>query len=98
MQNQHTRELISARKTSHKHNNKDLSRLREVRQAEVHPQNEAVPLVFEAVPLVFEDVPLVEVMYLVFARMPCESYRSRLGSLLLCLCDVFGALINSLVC
>ena len=25
---QHTRELISARKTSHKHNNKDLSRLR----------------------------------------------------------------------
>ena len=25
--NQHTRELISAQKTSHKHNNKDLSRL-----------------------------------------------------------------------
>ena len=26
--NQHTRELITARKTSHKYNNKDLSRLR----------------------------------------------------------------------
>ena len=26
--NQHTRELISVRKTSHKYNNKDLSRLR----------------------------------------------------------------------
>ena len=28
LQNQHTRELISAGKTSHKQNNKDLSRLR----------------------------------------------------------------------
>ena len=27
-----------------------------------------------------EDVPLVEFMYLVFARMPGESYRRRLGS------------------
>ena len=36
-------------------------------------------------------------MYLVFTRMPGESYRRRLGSLLLCLCDVFRALINSLV-
>ena len=35
-----------------------------------------------------EDVPLVEVMYLVFTRVPGESYRKRLGSLL-CLCDVF---------
>ena len=45
-----------------------------------------------------EDVPLVEFMYLVFTRMPGESYRRRLGSLFLCLCDVFRALINSLVC
>ena len=30
--------------------------------------------------------------------MPGESYRTRLRSLLLCLCDVFRALINSLVC
>ena len=36
-------------------------------------------------------------MYLVFIRMPCESYHRRLGSFLLCLCDVFRALINSLV-
>ena len=44
-----------------------------------------------------EDVPLVEFMYLVFTRMPGESYRRRLRSLLY-LCYVFGALINSLVC
>ena len=37
-------------------------------------------------------------MYLVFTRMPGESYRRRLGSLLLYLCDVFRALINSLAC
>ena len=44
------------------------------------------------------DVPLVEFMYLVFTRMPGESYRRRLRSLLLYLCYVFRALINSLVC
>ena len=57
------------------------------------------PLV-EFMYLVFtrEDVPLVEFMYLVFTRMPGESYRRRLRSLLLCLCYVFRALINSLVC
>ena len=47
---------------------------------------------------VFEDVPLVEFMYLVFTRMPCESYRRRLRSLLLYWCVVFRTLINSLVC
>ena len=35
-----------------------------------------------------EDVPLVEFMYLVFTRMPGESYSRRLRSLLLCMCDV----------
>ena len=44
-----------------------------------------------------EDVPLVEFMYLVFTRMPGESYRRRLRSLLMYLCHVFRALINSLV-
>ena len=34
----------------------------------------------------------------VFTRMPGKSYRRRLRSLLLCLCYVFPALINSLVC
>ena len=34
----------------------------------------------------FEDVPLVEFVYLVFSRMPGESYRRGLGSLLLYLC------------
>ena len=43
-------------------------------------------------------VPLVEFMYLVFTRMPGESYLRRLRSLLLYLCYVFRALINSLVC
>ena len=37
-------------------------------------------------------------MYLVFTRTPCESYRRRLRSLLLYLCHVFRALINSLIC
>ena len=36
------------------------------------------------------DVRLVEFVYLVFARMPGESYRRRLRSLLLWLCDVFS--------
>ena len=46
----------------------------------------------------FEDAPLVEFMYLVFIHMPGKSYHRRLGSLLLCLCEVFQALINSLMC
>ena len=36
-------------------------------------------------------------MYLIFTRMPDESSCRRLRSLLLCLCDVFRALINSRV-
>jgi len=44
------------------------------------------------------DVPLVEFMYLVFTRMPGESYRGQLRSLLLCLFDVFRVLMNSSVC
>ena len=43
-----------------------------------------------------KGVPLVEFMYLVFTRMPGESYRRRPWSLLLCLCDVFRALIKTL--
>ena len=45
-----------------------------------------------------EDVPLVEFMYLVFTRMPGESYCRRLRSSVLYLCYVFRALISSLVC
>ena len=45
-----------------------------------------------------EDVPLVDfIMYLAFTRMPGETCSRRLRSFL-CLCDVFRALINSLVC
>ena len=43
-----------------------------------------------------DDVPLAEFIYLEFTRMPGRSYRRRLGSLVVCLCDVFRALINSL--
>ena len=49
-------------------------------------------------PSVLMNIPLVEFVYLAFTRMPGESYRRRLGSLLLCLCDGFRALINSLAC
>ena len=45
----------------------------------------------------FEVHHLVEFMYLVFTRMPGESYLRRLRAFLLCLCEVFRALINSLV-
>ena len=43
-------------------------------------------------------MPPVELIYLVFTRMPGESYRRRVTSLLLCLCDIFLALMDSLVC
>ena len=45
-----------------------------------------------------EEVLLVEFMYLAFTRMAGESYRRRLRSLVLYLCYIFRALINSLVC
>ena len=36
------------------------------------------------------------VIYLVFTRMPGESYRGRFGSLVFCLCDVFRVRIHYL--
>ena len=74
--NQHTRELISARKTSHKHNNKTLTF---VTYGNFHKLRQRY----------IKDVPLVEFVCLVFTRMPSESYRRQLGSLLLCLCKAF---------
>ena len=47
--------------------------------------------------LCVDDIPLVEFMYLVFTRIPGESYHRRLMPLLLFLCDACRALINSLV-
>ena len=38
----------------------------------------------------------MDFMYLIFTGMLRESYRKRLRSLLLCLCDVFRAIITSL--
>ena len=37
----------------------------------------------------YKDVPLVEFMYLVFTRMPGESYRRLLRSVLLYSCYIF---------
>ena len=52
-----------------------------------------------------KDVPLVRSMYLVFTRMPGESYRRRLQSLSSCLCVTSFqwrlpplSVITSLVC
>ena len=45
-----------------------------------------------------EDVPLVKFVYLVFTRMLGKSYHGRLRSLLFRLCDVFRAMLDSLVC
>ena len=45
-----------------------------------------------------EDVPLVKFVYLVFTRMSGESYHGQLRSLLFRLCDVFRAMLDSLVC
>ena len=41
---------------------------------------------------------MVTLTRIVFTRMPGESCRRRLESLLLCLCDVFPAVTNSLEC
>ena len=56
-----------------------------------------VALVCKTIFIKTHSIPLVEFMYLVFTHMAGESYCRRLKSLLLCLCDVFLALINSLV-
>ena len=50
-----------------------------------------------AIPAPHEVFPLVEFMYLAFTCMPGESYSRWLRSLLLCLCDIFQVLINSLL-
>ena len=55
--------------------------------------HEDVPLVEFYVPCIYthEEIvlPLVEFTYLVFTRMPGESYHRRLRSLLVCLCYDF---------
>ena len=45
-------------------------------------------------PTMKEDVPLVELIYVVFTRMPGESYRTEVTQvfMLLCSCDGFGTL------
>ena len=42
------------------------------------------------------DAPLVEFVYLVFTRIPSESYARRLSSSLFCLCYVFRAELTPL--
>ena len=84
IQRQHTWELISAWKTSHKHNNKDLR---------------CLPSLSPGMRVNTRDINPTRgtFKHLVFTRMPGESYCGWLRSLLLCLYDIFCALINSLV-
>ena len=65
MQNQHTRELISAR---NKHSNKDPSRLRYLSHG-MHVITRYINSSRDAA----SNVPLVEFMYVVFTRVPGES-------------------------
>ena len=100
MQNQHRRELITAQKMSHKHKTKDPSRLRWLSPGmwvNIRYTNSTSGKSSFVRKYMRSSVPLVEFMYLAFTGMPGQSYCRRLGSLLLCLCDVFWALINSLV-
>ena len=60
------------------------------------PESPMVTLTLDARKHKAQGTSSLEFMYLVFTRIPGESYRKRLRSLLLC--DVFRALINSLVC
>ena len=55
------------------------------------------PATNSAFPMFTPPVPLLLFVYLVFTCMPGESYHRWLRSLL-CLCDSFWALINSLIC
>ena len=55
-------------------------------------------LICDSITAQLEGVPLVEFMHLVFTRMSGESYHRQLRPLLLRLCDIFQALINSLAC
>ena len=77
-----------------------FTRMPAVNGAEDIPLVVFMYLVFTRMPGIngTEDVPLVEFMFLAFTCMPGENYRRRLRSLLLSLCFVFRALINSLVC
>ena len=52
---------------------------------------------FKMIYKLHQNLPLVVFTYLAFTRMPGESYHRQLRSLL-CFCDSFRALINSLVC
>ena len=81
-----------------KHNNKDLSRFysnshHAVKVHELHQRYIHLRLLSCGM-----HVPVVEFMYLEFTRMQSERYCRRDMSLLLRLCDVFRALLNSLVC
>ena len=96
---QHTEELISTRKTSHKHNNKEQrANSFRLNSFMCTPASSELEIEGHMGPPVLMNIPLVEFVYLAFTRMPGKCYRRRLGSLLLRLCDGFRALINSLAC
>ena len=100
VQTQHTRDLISAQKASHKHNNKDLSHL-----GQLSPSGRVKYERYISSTKGTSHPPLVHPhtawlwgrnssgVYIPCIYLPDESYRRWLRSLL-CLCDVSRALMN----
>ena len=102
VQNQHTRELIRAWKPSHKHNTCFFYKMLKKRKTRVaykslSPGVRVSTRYTDSASTAGDSVLccLVPCVYL-YARW--ESDCRWLRSLLLCLCDVFHVLINSLVC
>ena len=95
-QNQQTREF-STWKMSHKHNNKDLSCWQWLSPGITPP--EVYPHIYIYIYIIIWGCTSGGVYVpCIITQMPGESYHRQLGSLLLCSCDVFWALINCLVC
>ena len=90
-----TRKLISTQKTSHKHNSKDPSRLRYLSSG-MRVNTRYVNSI--RMYLWWSLCTLNLLACQVRVTVSAENYRRRLRSLLLCLCEIFRALIHSLVC
>ena len=60
----------------------------------VHPKQKVHKL--QQMYILYEDVPVAELAYAAITPMPGDSYCRGFWYLLLCLCHVFQALINSL--
>ena len=54
------------------------------------------PVVFSSLSGLSEDLALVKFMYFAFTCLPCWNHHRQFKSLVLCSCDVFQAVMNSL--